>query len=179
MISLRRLRRSDFSYVKALAFKGLSANPLHGFDFDEFTIAKIFDRFYRTRDAFFVGLEEDGRLVGWFSAVPGHGVMHSETKAMSQVYYQCELEGFKGIAALRQVHESFFNYTEAKKYELAITSSILSSQKVFNRILVRDGWTPSTGELLVKPTRFHLSLRQQRGESVGGGGVASPEIRAD
>ena len=164
---LRRVKRSDLDYICGLAVKGLTANPLYGFNYDIESIKKLCEHFYRTKDVFFVILEDDGATVGWFVGIPDHGIKHSYITGMSQVYYQCELSGFKALAALRIVHEAFFNFAEARKYQIVVTSSVLASKEIFEKVLMKDGWLPSSGQLLVKLTRFHPGEPEHRGGRQG------------
>lgn len=166
-ISLRRVRRSDLAYISELACEGLQANHLYGFSYDRNSLRKLFEGFYRTKDIFFVIIEEEEKTQGWFVGVPDHGVKHSYITGMSQVYYQCQLQGLKAIAALRIVHEAFYSFAEARKYQIVVTSSILPSKEVFEKVLMKDGWQPSSGHLLVKLTRFHPGEPEHRGVRKG------------
>lgn len=166
-MKLRKVRRSDLDYIGALACEDLQANRLYGFAYDKSSISKLFDGLYRKKDSFFVIIEEDGVPIGWFVGIPEHGVKHSYITGMSQVYYQCRLTGMKAVACLRIVHQAFFNFAESRKYQIVVTSSILPSKEIFEKILMKDGWLPSSGHLLVKLTRFHPGEPEHRGGRQG------------
>jgi len=136
------------------------------FPSDEVSCRKAFE-FY-LRQSYFKVMEIDGIVVGWLLACDGAGNYHSPIKALTQLYYHTTLRGTKAVKALIEFHEHLFNWAEQRRYEIVLTSSVISSSsETFKRILEKNNWR-WTGRMLTRRTKWHSS----KAKTVAGHGDA-------
>jgi hypothetical protein len=100
------------------------------------------------RGDYFRVLKEDSRVVGWIAAKVIRPYLHSRQTALYQLYYHCNLSGYKAVKALILVHESMIEAAKEKNVDLAITSSELDNSDSFNRILTKQGWIKRNKSLI-------------------------------
>lgn len=135
------------------------------FYWDRESLKSLFKKFQRDPSTYFVVVEDESeKVVGWFAGAPGHYSHHSPVKAMSQLYYHCNLQGLSGLRALRLVHEGFFTFAEKREFEMVISSSVLPNSYNFIRCLQSIGWTEVGPGVAARITSFYLG---QQGDATG------------
>jgi hypothetical protein len=100
------------------------------------------------RGDFFRVVKDDSKIVGWIAAKVIKPYMHSRQTALYQLYYHCNLSGYKAAKALILVHEAMIETAKDKRTDLVITSSDLDNSDSFNRILIKQGWIKRNKSLI-------------------------------
>jgi hypothetical protein len=151
MGTYRQAKRSDFGWICDLSEDLYARYNDEFFPHDRVHFRAFLNQAIADRRYFKIGEH------GWMMAIEGHGNHHSPIRAVSQIYYHSNITGVKAVHELRDFHRDFREWVEKKGFHIAVTSSTLHNQSVFQRVLEKDGWTPVASGRLVWPTRHHPS----------------------